>query len=238
MRVLSILLAVLFAFPALAGDTYIKTKTHNDAINVQGASKPATDEIMEQWIGDGQMAIMTPKQSFIVDLKKNAAYIVSPSSKSYVESTLPLDFAKILPPEMSAMIGNMKITVSVTPTKETKKVGKWACLGYDITMTTMGMPMKTRAWATKDVPLDMAKYQGLYSNFLKTGFFDDAAIKEMAKVGGLQVASETNAEMMGVKIHSTTEVLEISAKAAPPGVFAPPAGFTKKPTLSVNDLQK
>jgi hypothetical protein len=52
------------------------------------------------------------------------------------------------------------------------------------------------------------------------------------------VASEVHGVVMGAILRTPTETLEITAKAAPPGVFAPPAGFTKKPALSINDLQK
>jgi hypothetical protein len=43
---------------------------------------------------------------------------------------------------------------------------------------------------------------------------------------------------MGAMMHTTTETVEIVEKPAPPGAFAPPAGYTKKATLSVQDLQR
>ncbi len=44
--------------------------------------------------------------------------------------------------------------------------------------------------------------------------------------------------MMGAKVHATTEVVEITSKAAPAGTFDPPAGYTKKTTMSMQDLQR
>jgi hypothetical protein len=239
MRLFSILLSMLLSVPALAGEYSVKTKVHTDAIQNQAMNKPASDEIHEQWIGDGQLANITPKQAFIVDQKANKIYIVNRQAKTYVESPIPLDMKRLLPPQMASMFAQMKIGVSVAPTQETKQIGKWACKAYDVNMTaTMGMPMKLRVWATKDVPFDIAKYQSLYSHFLKTGFFDEAAVAEMNKVDGFQVATELTADMMGTRIHSTSELIEISAKPAPPGTFAPPAGFTRKDKLAATDLQK
>ena len=44
--------------------------------------------------------------------------------------------------------------------------------------------------------------------------------------------------MMGAKIHTTTEVVEMVQKPAPAGTYEPPAGYTKRATLSMQDLQR
>lgn len=237
-RAITVVAVVLFAAPVLAGDIYVKAKLHTDAIKVQSNTIPAKDEIMEQWIGESQMAHVSAKSTFIVDLNKKLVYFVSPKSKTYVEATLPLDFAKLLPQEMSSMLGMMKPSVTVSAGTETKKIGPWNCQAYDMNITTMGMPMKTRIWATKDVPIDLAKYRDMYAGMLKSQFMDEAAIKEMSKIDGFHILSETNAEVMGTKVRSTIEVQEISKKSAPPGIYAPPAGFTKRERLSAEDLQR
>jgi hypothetical protein len=41
-----------------------------------------------------------------------------------------------------------------------------------------------------------------------------------------------------MKMRTTTETVEIVEKAAPAGAFEPPAGYTKKATLSIQDLQR
>jgi hypothetical protein len=46
-----------------------------------------------------------------------------------------------------------------------------------------------------------------------------------------------NAEIMGAKMHNTTEVVEIGNKTAPASVYAVPAGYTKKDKLSMQDMQ-
>jgi uncharacterized protein (DUF1810 family) len=66
----------------------------------------------------------------------------------------------------------------------------------------------------------------------------DEAAKQYAKIKGFQIASELNADVMGAKMHTTTETVEIVEKAAPAGAFEPPAGYTKKATLSMQDLQR
>jgi hypothetical protein len=225
---------------AFAGaDIYIKSKTHTDAFAVMGQSQPAKDETTEQWLGDDKFATITPEMSFIVDLKKNMFYMVNHGNKSYVESQLPFDFTKMVDPQMAQMISQMmKMTVTVTPTDQTKTIGQWKCSGYDVAMNIMMMPMKMSVWASTDVPFDIDKFMKMYTNVLKAQFrLDDAAVQEMMKVKGYWIAMEMNAEIMGAKMHNTAEVVEITKKSPDASVYSVPAGYTKKDKLSMQDMQ-
>ncbi|MBM3294443.1 MAG: DUF4412 domain-containing protein [Candidatus Aminicenantes bacterium] len=225
---------------SLSADIYIKTKTHSDAASFMGQTTPATDAVTEQWFNDNQFAQVGTGDSMIIDLAKNLAYMINHATKSYVETPLPLDLTKLLPPEAAAMAGMFKMTATVNPTSETKKIGSWNCSGYDVTISIMGMAMNMKVWATTDLPFDAGAFNDKFMPALMKGTMrlDDASVKEFAKIKGLQIASEMNAEIMGAKMRSTTEVLEISKKNPPAGVYAVPAGYTKKANLSLADLQK
>ena len=108
------------------------------------------------------------------------------------------------------------------------------------TMTVMGMQMKLRIWASTAVPGDLATFAAkLMPAFMQgTMRLNDASVKEFAKIKGFQVATELTGDLMGAKIHTTTEAVEIVEKAAPAGTYEPPAGYTKKATLSLQDLQR
>jgi hypothetical protein len=227
---------VLMAALSLSADIYVKQKTHVDGMMGQ----PATDVIQEQWITENAFASVSADQSIIMDMKKNLMYMIYHKSKTYVESTLPMDLTKLLPAEYAAMAGMIMMTATVSPTTQTKKVGQWNCTGYDVTITMMGMPMKMRLWATTDVPFDYNDFNAkIWGNLLKGQMMlDDASVKEMMKIKGFQIASEMSGEIMGMKFNTTTEVLEISKKNPPANVYTPPAGYTKKDKLSMEDLQK
>jgi len=231
---------VAMAALSLSADVYIKSNSHTDAMSIMGQNTPATDTVSELWISDNALAMVGKDSSTIIDLSKNMFTMVNFEKKSYVETPLPVDFAKLLPPQMAAMAGMIVMSATVNPTGETKKVGQWNCQGYDMTMTVMGMPMKTKVWASTDVPFDTAKFAEKFMPAMTKGMMrlDDASVKEMMKIKGYQIATEVNAEMMGAKIHSTTEVAEISQKSAPAGTYSVPAGFTKSATLDMADLQK
>jgi hypothetical protein len=230
---------VAMAALSLSADIYIKSNTHTDAMQMMGQATPASDSVSELWIGDNTLAMVSSNSTSIVDLGKNMFYMINTKNKSYVETPLPLDFAKLLPPQMASMASMMIMSATVVPTSETKKVGTWNCKGYDMTMTVMGMPMKSRIWATTDVPFDTAKFAEKFMPAMTKGMMrlDDNSVKEMMKIKGYQVASEMSAEMMGAKIHSTSEVLEITTKGAPAGIYSVPAGFTKKANLDMSEVQ-
>ncbi len=235
-KLFALTVLVLMVSLSLGADIYIKQKTHTDGIMGQ----PATDVVQEQWIGENAFASVSAEQSLVMDMKKNLMYWINHTSKTYVESSLPMDLTKLLPPEFAAMAGMMMMTATVSPTTETKKIGQWNCTGYDVSITMMGMPMKMRVWATTDVPFDYNQFNAkIWGNMLKGQMMlDEPSVKEMMKIKGFQIANEMSGEVMGQKFSTNTEVLEISKKTPPANVYAPPAGYTKKDKLSMDDLQR
>lgn len=240
MKKCSIFLSLLLVLAVFASaDIYIKTKAHTDAFSMMGQSQPAKDDIQEQWFGDDKFAMITADFSMIVDLKKSLMYWINPKEKTYVETTLPLDMSKLLPAEFAQMASMMQMTVTVAPNGQTKTIGQWKCTGYDVTMQMMMMTFKMTVWASTDVPFDPEKYMKMYSNVMKMQMrLDDTSLQEMAKIKGYWISSETTAEVMGAKMSSTTEVIEITKKTPDPAVYTVPAGFTKQDKLSMKDIQQ
>jgi len=226
---------VLLAVASIAGaDYYVKSKYHSDPMNMPGANQPAKDEIHEQWIGGDKFANITPDMTIIMDLAKSKAWLVNHKNKNYVETDLPLDIAKLLPPEMASMMSMMKPSVSVEATGQKKTIGQWACSGYIVTITMM-MTIKMTVWATETVPFDLNTYVNkMFVNYIKgTLRLDDASMAEMKKVKGFWISQETNMEIMGTKISSNSQVVEISQKPAGAGVYSIPAGYTQTKFLSM-----
>jgi len=239
-RLLASALLVLLASPAFAADVYVKINTHSDALAVGGQSQPARDSVAEQWYGAGKTAQTSGDVGLIVDLEKNTAYMVNHRDKSYVPIPLPMDITTVLPPEVKSMAPNLQMTATVAATAETKSIGRWQCKGYDVALTVMGMPMTLRVWASTDVPAALLDYSAKVTPVFLQGQMrlTDESVKEFAKIKGFQVATELNADFMGARMHTTTEVVEIAEKAAPAGTYEPPAGYARKATLSVQDLQR
>lgn len=233
-KTLALLVSVL-ALAAFAGaDYYVKSKTHTDAFSMMGQSQPAKDGFQEQWIGTDRFAHLSPEMSILVDLKKSQVVFVNHQSRTYTTASLPLDMAKLLPPQYAQMAAMMKMTAAVTPLGTTKKVGSWTCQGYEVTITMM-MPIKMTVWAATNVPFDVSMVMDKYMShvFQGTMMLDGASMAEMKKVKGFWIASETTIDMMGSKMRSTMEVVEISQKNPSADVFKVPQGYTQSDTLVV-----
>jgi hypothetical protein len=239
-RTVTAILCVLAIASFATADVYVKSNTHTDPMSIMGKNQPAKDAVSEQWLGTDKFAMLNDQTASVIDLAKNVMYIINHKSKTYIEAALPFDFTSLLPAQMASMMqGMMKMTVTVNPTGAKKTVGSWACDEYDVTMNMMMMPMKMKVYATADVPFDLAAYMSkIYGTMLKSQFrLDDASTSEMMKVKGFWISSETTMEMMGAKIRTTSEVVEISQKTPPAGVYGVPAGYAKQDKLSMQDLQ-
>jgi len=240
-KTITLLVLLMAVVSFAAADVYVKSKTHSDPVSMMGQNQPAQDAVSEQWIGNDQFAMLSAKTSTVLDLKKSVLYIINHANKTYIESPLPFDLSSILPAEMAAMMqGMMKMTVTVAPTGKSKTIGQWNCKEYDVTMTMMGMPMKMMVYATAEVPGELRNFmEKAYATQLQaTMRLDETAVKEMAKIKGFWIASETIMEMMGSKIRTTSEVIEISQKTPPAGVYSAPAGYKKQAKMSLQDMQK
>lgn len=234
------LVLLVAASPAFAGDIYVKVKSHSDAMSAMGQSQPARDDVSEQWFSGNRAAQSSKDSGFIVDLDKQVAYLIFHADKSYLEMPLPIDMVKVLPPEAQAMAPMLQMTATVRQTTETKSIGAYPCTAYDATLTVAGMPMTMRMWTSTSVPGDLAAFAGkMLPIFMQaTMRLNPASVEEFAKVKGFQIATEITGDMMGAKIHTTTEVVEIAEKAAPAGTYEPPAGYKKKTALTMQDLMR
>jgi hypothetical protein len=235
-KLILVVTLVVISFAFLSADVYIKTKTHTDAFEMMGQKQPAKDQVMEQWLGDNKFVQIMESQTMVLDLNQDVVYVIYPGSKSYVEAKLPLDMSKLVPEQMAQMMNMMKMTVTVNPTGDSKKIGDWNCKGYDVTMSMSMMTMKMKSWVTQEVPFDWKAFsEKMFPQVMKLSGsmgLDENAIKEFKKLDGFQVASEMTMNMMGQDIKTSSQVLEISKKSAPAGTYSVPQGYTKQEKLT------
>jgi hypothetical protein len=236
-KVLLILVLVVFSTVFLTADVYIQQKIHSDAFEIMGQKTPEKNEVSHMWLGKNKMAMHGEKMSIIINLDKKEILMINHENKSYVPMSLPLELDKYFPAQMLQMMGGVKVTVN--PTGETLKVGKWKCQGYDMSMNMMMFTINSKIWASTDVFFDWKKFQeGIFMEFSKvTMRLDEDTVKEFQKIKGFQIKSVMTINMMGQDMVTTQEVVEISKKSAPAGTYSAPAGYTKKDKVSMMDMQ-
>ncbi len=234
------LVAIVVLLPHTThADVFMKQKQHTDAMSVMGQSQPAEDVVADIWMTDTKMVSSDEKQKIVFDLKQKTITLADHEQQTV--ATMPMDFTKMVDQQggdMSAedkadfqkfMGRMMNIQVSVKPTSEKKKIGKWNCTKYIQTME-MGMgTITSEIWATTDINID----HDLYAQFTTAvmaqmpGVSQNAAaiIKESKKIKGVHVFSIQTTEMMGQSFKSTIELLEVKNGTAPVSAFAMPTGY-------------
>ena len=113
-------------------DVFIKQKTHTDQVVMMGRTIPAKDDVITQWVGENRMAKIAKDQSVIIDNTKKTINMINHKKRTYIQMTIPLVLTKYFPEQAAKMMEDtMKsMTVDVTATNETKKVGKWNTKRY------------------------------------------------------------------------------------------------------------
>ncbi|MGB9764275.1 MAG: hypothetical protein ACPLZD_02840 [Candidatus Saccharicenans sp.] len=239
-KTLIMVILIVALFSGLSADVYIKTRVNTDPINAMGQSIPAKETIVEEWVSDNYYLRTGENFSYLFDLKKNLFYLIIQRTKSYIEITPPVDFVSLLPPDLTQMAQALQqMTISVSPTGENKVINNIKCHGYKLDMTIMMYPIEMSIWASEELPVDLKTYLNkIQPEILKMHLqASGQAVAEIQKIKGLWIAYETRAQMMGVEVNSRAEVLELSKKPAPAGIYTIPAGFTKKNQLEMADLQ-
>jgi len=242
--VLAVLLVFCFALGAVSAraDVYMKQKTHTGSFTVMGRTQPEKDEIVVYWLGqnrartdhdNGKSTIFLSDKGMLISLDHN--------KKTYME--MPLDIGKAMDEALAGkgeegqkVAGLMKgltkgmmggMTVKVTETGETKKIGSWSCRKYIIDMKMSMGETSSEAWATEDLKIDAKLYLTAANAMMASqpGFQD--IIKEMQKVKGVVVYQTSTAKVMGSDVMTTIELVECGDKTPPAGSYEVPAGYTK-----------
>lgn len=223
-----VFILVFFSAIFAYADVLIRQETNTPAMMGQ----PASSEIMEVWLGDGQLASIGKESGMIINTNTNKVYIINHIAKNYVESDLPLDMNKLLGPEMAPMMKQMmdSITVAVEKVDKPKKILDIDTDAYDVKMTMMGMPMNMTYWvAEKGLPFNWDDYRDIYMQMAQAQMQGgEKLMEEMSKVKGFPLGYEM--EVMGSTI--TSYVIEINPKASPEkGIYSIPENYTKTETL-------
>jgi hypothetical protein len=239
----STLLALCLLVAAVAGaDTLLVTKSHTDGFSMMGKNQPAKDLQVETWVGADRVARVDAEKTIILraDLKK--LYVVDHAEKTYSAIDLPVEFKKLLPAEMAAMMEQMtsmmKMTATVTPTDETRQIGGRNARKYLISVSNpMGMTMNIESWATKELDVDVAALRELQisASSLQPG---GDWTRKLAEVEGYPVLQESTMTMRGLQVKSREELVSAEKKDAPAGVYDPPAGYEERAFDAMQAMQQ
>jgi hypothetical protein len=237
---------LLVAFTSLAGaDVMITQKTHTDAFELAGQKNPASDETTVTWLGDGVARMdQGDTASWIFLTEEKTIYSLDHRSKTYMEIQIGEGGAMSMPgmegmmegmdpeeaEEMQKMMGGMmksmmQLKVEVTETGEKKKIKDWDCRRYTVNTEVGASVNSAETWATEDIEVDVQLFNAISKAFMSMMPGYEEALKEMSKVKGVTVSSESTTQVMGATMKSSTELLEYKEADAPKGTFEVPKGY-------------
>lgn len=242
---LSFLLVFLFiSFSvSLQADIYIKQVRKTDPFTIMGQTQPEKIETTSAWYGNNRIRLDTAEgATFIVLGDKNIVYIINHQDKVYAEAAIDGDVIGAMigegeeedqeAREMMKMMAESfmdSIKAKVTATGETQKIKNWNARKYLLEMD-MGQMGKSVAeiWATEDIKIPARLYHLAATAMLSQQPGMEKLMEEMKKIKGVVILQETTGEIMGAKIRTVEEVVELAEKAPPAGLYEVPKEYTRK----------
>jgi hypothetical protein len=243
-KILAVIFILLTGWVFANADVYLKIKTHTESYYGEGVIRPAEDSIEEIWIGERKIVFISKNQTEIYDLENKLVSIIFPKKKIYAQSPLPLDRSKLLTDQYYSRLQMFKIKGTVRETDETKKIRKWKCKKYELEAWIMDeghrvVEKHISLWKATEVPFDLDMYGKAAANARKLRYprYDDDLLSEWNKIKGCQIALEMTSYYRGVARRYYEEVVEISEKNPPEGIYSVPPGYTRKERLSRRDFR-
>ena len=245
-----VIVMIAFVMPAgsVMGDTFIKQTNHTDAVEIMGRKQAAVDDTMSIWLKDGKSCMQsTDGKTYIFDPRTAELYMVDPTAETY--SVIPMDMTAIFDEAvegadeenkaevdaarkmMESMVQSIKVTV--TPTDETKTIKDWNTTKYVMNMTMAMGNTTTEMWVTEDIKIDMDIYKAVANSRMAAMPGYQKILAETRKIKGIPVLSVSQTAVMGSTIKTTVEILEVTEKEAPSGIFDIPSNYKEVDMMQV-----
>ncbi len=238
---------VLALSSAANADLYMKQKRHTDETKVMGQTQPATDEIVITWLGKDKARMDHDQDtSAIILLDKNVIISLDHTKMTYTEMQIG-EWEKSIEEAMNkeaqteedkegakkalgllkGLKSLVKFEAKVTETKDTKRIKDLNCRKYILKANMPMVKMTSEIWATEDIKVDFNLYRKISNVMMANMPGFQQALKEMEKIKGVMVYSESSGSALGANVKSTEELLEIGDKTPPAGAYEIPKGYAK-----------
>lgn len=236
-QALVLALVLLLSGFSYAADIYIKQRVQNKAYVLLGKEFEAKEEIFETWIAKNKLICRGEQISLLMLLDKNVLYYIDHDLKLYVPMDLPVDISLYFPDALLQVISSTSLQVSSTG--NSLEIDKKKCQIYEITIDSLQTTIRTKIWATTDVPFDWKTYsEKIYPELAKVIFkLPESSLSEIRKISGFAYQSETKMNFMGTEMHSERKVMEMERRNAPEGTYSLPQGYIKKEKLNLEDIR-
>jgi hypothetical protein len=203
-----------------------------------GSELVATSEL---WIGDGRVALVMDGRTAIVDLRGGTGVFINHRNRTYVETAHPLDPSRAFPDDLAGGHFQPPTTAVVHETGDSVRVLDRECTGYETTVWDVksghrSNPRTMLAYATSDLPVDLAPYYALIKDMRVLFNRDARAVAELEKIEGVQLSVELRQGSVWSGTTLEERAVEIAARIPPADLYTVPAGYTRNDTFSRADF--
>lgn len=189
----------------IAGDGADLPEAMREALANQ---EPAT---VTYWFAEDRAARVDGAGSLISRLDRGEAYFVNNASKTYSVIEMEGSEAGPAPP----------ISAKLVKSSETRKIGSWNTVRYDMTIDMGEEPAAVTLWVSDSVDVDLAAYRAFIESMAESQGTD--WMRSFLEIDGYPVRQEYRIGPM----LSWQQLISVSQEPAPAGTYEPPAGFTK-----------
>ena len=236
LTLLIVLLSVLDLVPSPAGEVLVTRRIHVDPFYHEGVQRPERTDTMSLWIAPTRAVCLVGPVKVIIDADRDLLILVNETAKTYVQARLGRPAVESMTPDDREATPSHDTTATVRRTGETRTVLGRNCQGYAIELHA-NLDHKAMAWVSSDVPVDLASYRALMKKlYAFLGRFDAPSTDQLLGLPGYVLAQENVADLKGETLRVNREVIEMSAKTAPAGLFDVPEGYVRKPGLTHADV--
>lgn len=229
-----LLFASIGSFASMGStDSLLTVKSHADAFELKGEAQPAKDTEVRIWVAGDKIRRDEGDTSMILRLDRNKLFLVHHPEKTYSELTLPVDFVRLMPKGKEELgqtwAKQMRLTLKVTPSSETKKINGWSAQRVQMEVTSaMGMKIGTTLWVSKDI----ASYAALNKLTASLAALQPGAAdwsQKLSQLEGFPVLKEDDVDALGAHFRTREELVSVETKVSPAGIYDPPAGYKAEP---------
>jgi hypothetical protein len=233
---------ICFVTSSAIADTCIKQKHHTDEYYYGGIVTPEEDSDFEMWFGDKKMAYISHNRIVIVDTGKGVLLFANMIDSTYVETTLPFDWANVVDENTIGTLARYQTEGTVKDTGKTKTIlgRKSKCVELSTWIESDGEKFNQRdevVWVTTDLPIDWEAYEKIQRNSLKLMNYNDALVDAFSSLTGVPIEADAEVYQKGFSVKSTERSVEIIEAKPETNVYSLPSYFKKKDQLSMADLR-
>lgn len=255
MKAAGALLTVWLCFPAaVSADVYIKGIRHSEARYHHGNIQPAYDVVHEWWFGEGKVTFIRhgfrniqgyqiePAMRITLDKKIKRIFFANLSQERFWEFPWPAGIPACVDSALVVSLKNYRLDGMVKKTENNETLLNRPCDVYQVSEWILydGDRFYERNRILKisrEVPFDWRVLNELH-NWIRRFFNPQPSYNaKLSEIQGFVMASEDVRKSRGADVTCTFQVLEISRKEPPPGIYDVTNNMTKKDKLTSGDLR-